>query len=61
MTTPGDRVQLVWTSDPWTKLRPGERGTVIDVDSVGTVHVDWDCGSNLGLIPGQDSWAKLGE
>ena len=46
----GDRVELVACSDPYTRLQPGERGTVRLIDSMGTVHVDWDSGSNLGII-----------
>lgn len=29
------------------------------VDDVGTVHVAWDNGSTLGLIPGIDQWEYL--
>lgn len=57
----GDRVELVHTSDGYTKLRPGALGTVSLVDSLGTVHVDWDDGSKLGLIPGEDSWKKVSD
>ncbi len=57
--TPGQRVRLIATSDPYTTLRPGVLGIVAFVDDLGTVHVDWDTGSNLGLIPGEDSWETL--
>jgi len=46
----GDRVALVHCADEYTRLRPGEVGTVSFVDSVGTVHVDWDSGSTLGMV-----------
>ena len=59
MTKVGDRIELVDCSDPYTKLTPGSKGTVSLVDSMGTVHVAWDSGSNLGLIPGEDSWRVL--
>jgi urease beta subunit len=52
----GDRVQLISTTDPYTRLEPGVRGTVRLVDAVGTVHVDWDNGSRLGLVPDEDQW-----
>lgn len=55
----GDRVELVWTSDPHTRLKPGDRGAVCAVDPTGTVHVRWDCGSTLGLIPGVDQFTLL--
>lgn len=57
---PGDRLRLISTTDPHTDLQPGALGTVVVVDDLGTVHVDWDTGSNLGLIPGEDQWVKSG-
>lgn len=45
----GKRIELVRCNDPYTKLRPGVRGTVMCIDSLGTVHVKWDNGSTLGL------------
>lgn len=55
----GTRVRLLAASDPYTRLRPGAAGTVRLVDSVGTVHVLWDNGSTLGLIPGEDKWELI--
>lgn len=46
----GDRVRLVRCDDPYTRLRPGDEGTVDLVDDAGTVHVKWDSGSSLGLV-----------
>lgn len=56
----GDRVRLVSCSDPYTRLGPGATGTVTFVDSLGTVHVKWDTGSTLGLVPGEDRWETTG-
>jgi hypothetical protein len=47
----GDRVRLVVCYDPYTKLTPGELGTVRLIDGMGTIHVDWDGGSKLGICP----------
>jgi hypothetical protein len=55
----GCRVELISMDDPYTKLQPGERGTVRCVDSIGTVFVDWDCGSGLGIAYGVDHIRKL--
>jgi hypothetical protein len=55
----GKRIQLEYTSDPYTDLRPGDEGVVQFVDSLGTVHAKWDNGSSLGLVPGQDRWRVL--
>jgi len=58
-TTKGTRVRLIATSDPYTNLRSGDEGTVAFVDSLDTVHVNWDNGSNLGLIPGEDDYEEI--
>jgi len=55
-TAKGQRIRLVYTSDEYTRLRPGALGTVVLEDSLGTVHVKWDEGSSLGLVPGEDVW-----
>lgn len=41
-------------ADPYSRLKPGDRGTVSHVDDTGTVFVDWDCGSGLGVVYGED-------
>lgn len=52
----GCRVELVSMNDPYnTRLFPGCKGTVTDVDDIGTIHVNWDCGSSLGVAYGEDS------
>ncbi len=53
------RVRLVRTSDPHTSLTPGAEGTVTHVDDTGTVHVRWDYGGTLGLLPRHDVWIDL--
>lgn len=55
----GKRVRLIRCTDPHTKLLPGETGTIVSVDDVGTVHVQWDKGARLGLIEGEDRWVVL--
>ena len=50
----GMRVELVCMDDPYTRLKPGDRGTVDFVDDIATVHVKWDCGSGLGVAYGVD-------
>lgn len=57
--TPGTRVVLVKMNDPYTKLEPGTRGTVIGVDDIGTIHVNWDSGSSLGVVYGEDSCRRI--
>jgi hypothetical protein len=55
----GRRVRLVLTADPHTRLSPGELGTASFYDDFGTLHVKWDDGSSLGLIPDVDEWEIL--
>ena len=56
----GTRVELISMNDPYnTKLIPGCKGTVISVDSIGTIHVAWDCGSSLGIVYGADQCRKV--
>ena len=55
------QIRLTDTPDPHTRLRPGDTGTVLHVDDLGTVHVRWDNGSTLGLVPGVDEWVLLCE
>lgn len=55
----GDRVRLIRCTDPYTRLERGAKGTVSFIDDLGTVHVRWDSGSTLGLVPGSDAWEVL--
>jgi hypothetical protein len=63
----GQRVRLVAfgpppggeTREPAGGLGPGDEGTVLFTDSLGTVHVKWDAGGQLGLIPGEDTWELI--
>lgn len=58
----GTRVELMRMDDPFnTRLHPGCRGTVMSVDSIGTIHVQWDCGSSLGIVYGEDLCRKVVE
>ena len=49
----GCRVELVYMDD--VQAPPiGILGTVVMVDSIGTIHVDWDNGCGLGVVYGED-------
>jgi hypothetical protein len=37
----------------------GTEGTVMFVDDIGTIHVKWDNGRSLGLIPNEDSYELI--
>lgn len=55
----GTRVELIRMNDPYTTLKPGDQGTVSCVDDTGTVFVDWDNGSTLGVVYRVDQIRKL--
>lgn len=55
----GTRVELVSMDDPYSKLRPGDKGRVSHVDDAGTIFVNWDSGSGLGIVYGEDSVRKI--
>ena len=51
----GSRVRLEhFESDPYSKLQPGDLGTVLKIDDAGGIHVSWDRGGSLSLIYGED-------
>lgn len=56
LPAPGQRIALLHTDDPWTRLEPGDRGTVTRITDEGVIVVAWDSGSRLGLIVGRDAW-----
>jgi len=58
----GNRIRLDWTDDEYTRLQPGSEGVVTGVrdhEPYPQIHVKWDEGSNLSLIPGVDRFTIL--
>jgi len=50
----GERYELVSVNDPYTRLRPGDRGTLIReyTDAYNVPYsILWDSGSNLSVFP----------
>lgn len=58
---PGTRVMLLKMDDPYSKLKTGDKGTVRYIDDMGTIHVNWDCGSSLGVVFGEDECKRIEE
>lgn len=56
---PGTRLLLINMNDPFAPVPAGTKGTVVHVDDIGTIHMKWDNGRTLGLVPGEDSFRKL--
>ncbi len=56
----GCAVELVGMDDE-SAPPAGTKGTVVHVDDTGTIHVTWQTGSTLGVVPGVDMVRKLDE
>ena len=50
----GTRVKLDGMGDDPCPVEPGAVGTVIAVDDIGTLHVEFDNGRSLGICPEVD-------
>ena len=61
----GKRIKLLRTNDPYTYLKPGDRGTVVDVtelpyeDMPFSVLVQWDNGPRLAILDGYDDYRMV--
>lgn len=55
---PDSRIELVQMNDKWA-VPPGTRGTVDHVDDAGQIHMKWDNGRTLAIIPQADNFRKL--
>ena len=58
---PGTRLMLLSMEDPYAPVESGTRGTVKTVDDMGQIHMLWDNGRTLALVPGEDSFRTLTE
>jgi len=57
--SPGTRIRLTQMDDPYAPIPSGTEGTVDFVDDAGQIHMKWDNGRSLALIPGEDSFSKI--
>ena len=55
----GTRVEMERMNDPYSRLQPGDKGTVDFIDDSGTIFCIWDSGSTLGVVCGEDAVKKL--
>jgi hypothetical protein len=54
----GMRVRIIKMEDEYG-VDEGMEGTILTIDDLGTLHVRWDDGSQLGVIPGMDKYELL--
>ena len=57
----GTRIELINMDDPFAPVESGTKGTVEFVDDMGQIHMRWDNGRTLALIPGVDEFKKIEE
>ncbi len=55
----GTRIELIQAMDDVQGVEKATKGTVVGVDDIGTIHMKWDNGRGLGLIPGEDNFKVL--
>lgn len=56
---PGTRIMLLSTSETMQPVPLGMKGTVDFIDDQSQIHMKWDNGRTLAVIPGEDSFRKL--
>lgn len=56
---PGTRVRLNRMDDPYAPIPSGTEGVVSMIDDNGQLHMKWDNGRSLALIPGEDSFSVI--
>ena len=61
----GKRIKLIRTDDPYTDLKPGDKGTVVNLpelpyeDTPFKIWVQWDSGSILAMLEGHDDYRTV--
>lgn len=53
---PGDKVRCIAMHDDPRPVKSGMIGKVQEIDDIGTIHVVWEDGRLLGLVPGIDEF-----
>ena len=56
---PGTRIRLIAMEDPYSPVQPGTLGSVRMVDDCGQIHMEWDNGRTLALVPGVDDFVII--
>ena len=56
----GTKIQLISMRDEKYPILPGTIGEVTHIDDMGSIHMKWQNGSSLPLIPEVDSFKAVG-
>jgi hypothetical protein len=55
----GKRIKMLETMDDPTPVCKGEMGTIRYIDDIGNIHVNWDNGGTLSVLPEVDKYEIL--
>lgn len=55
----GTRIRLESMEDPYAPIPPGTEGEIDFIDDAGQLHMKWDNGRSLALIPGVDKFSVI--
>lgn len=56
---PGTRVELIHMNDPFSPVPDGTLGTVVHLDGAFQMHMKWDNGRTLAIVPEVDEFRIL--
>lgn len=56
---PGTRIMLLSMDDPYAPIPSGTKSTVVHVDDAAQIHMKWDNGRTLAIVPDEDNFRKL--
>lgn len=56
----GTKIQLISMHDEKYPVLPGTMGEVTHIDDMGSIHMKWENGSSLAIIPEVDSFKVVG-
>ena len=57
----GTRIRLMHMNDPFAPVTSGTTGSVAYIDDAGSIHMKWDNGRSLALIPDVDDFEVISE
>ena len=57
----GTKVKLIKLYDLLSTIPTGTEGVIDRIDDQGTLHINWNNGSTLGLVIGTDEFEVIGE
>jgi hypothetical protein len=57
----GTKIELISMDDPYAPIEAGMQGVIDLVDDAGGIHMQWDNGRTLALVPGEDQFKVIVE